>query len=382
MKRKKLAIIGASYLQLPLIEKAKEMGYTTHVFAWAANDVGEHAADHFYPISIVEKEAILEKCREIQPDAVCTIASDLAEVTVNYVANALGLAANSPESIGPCTNKFEMREALERADVTVPKHCVVSANEAIVLPEGMAFPVIVKPTDRSGSRGIMKVERREDVERAVMKSAEQSFEKKAIIEEFIDGPEYSCESVSFGGRHHVIAVTKKFTTDAPHFIEIGHMEPSDLNEEQLEAVHGAIPRALDALHITTGISHSEFRMGADGVPHIIEIGARMGGDCIGSDLVMLSTGRDFLRMTIETALGLPPTLDVVCPPRAAAIRFVFSQKDVDVIEKIRREAPETIIRCEMWGEVGSHEVSDSSSRYGYCLIAHEDPVRVRKLIEL
>lgn len=379
---KKIAIIGASYLQNPLILKAKEMGFETHVFAWRAGDIGEQTADHFYPISIVEKEEILNQCREIHPDAVCTIASDLAGVTVNYVANALGLPANSPESVGPCTNKFLMREALEKAGVSVPKHCLLAADQEIELPEGMCFPVIVKPTDRSGSRGIMKVERIEDVAGAVKDSAAQSFEKKAIVEEFIDGPEYSCESVSFQGRHHVIAVTKKFTTNAPHFIEIGHMEPSDLNQEQLQTVHTAVPQALDALHITTGISHSEFRMGKDGLPRIIEIGARMGGDCIGSDLVMLSTGKDFLRMTIETALGLPPALDVVCPPRAAAIRFIFSQHDVDVIEKIRREAPETIIRCECWDKPGSHEVSDSSARYGYCLIAHEDAHRVRELIEL
>lgn len=379
---RKIAIIGASYLQNPLILKAKEMGYETHVFAWESGDIGERTADHFYPISIIEKEAILNKCREIQPDAVCTIASDLAEVTVNYVANALGLSTNSPESIGPCTNKFLMRQALEQAGVSVPKHCVLGQGEAVSLPEGMTFPVIVKPTDRSGSRGIMKLERQEDIPTALQASIDQSFEKKAIVEEFIDGPEYSCESVSFEGHHYVIAVTKKFTTDAPHFIEIGHMEPSDLTQAQLQAVYREIPRALDALHITLGISHAEFRMGPDGMPRIIEIGARMGGDCIGSDLVMLSTGKDFLRMTIETALGLPPTLDQVCRPMAAAIRFVFTQKDLDVIDKIRKEAPQTIIRCEIWDEVDSHAVHDSGSRHGYCLIANEDPKRLRELIEL
>ena len=74
---KNLAIIGASFLQLPLILKAKEMGYKTHVFAWKANDVGEQAADVFYPISIVEKEKILEECRKIGIDGICSIASEL-----------------------------------------------------------------------------------------------------------------------------------------------------------------------------------------------------------------------------------------------------------------------------------------------------------------
>ena len=95
---KKLAVIGASYLQEPLIQKAKSMGLETHVFAWAANDVGEKSADHFYPISIVEKDAILEKCREIGIDGGFSIASDLAAITVNHVARALGLPGNSPEA--------------------------------------------------------------------------------------------------------------------------------------------------------------------------------------------------------------------------------------------------------------------------------------------
>ena len=97
---KNLAIIGASYLQLPLIEKAKEMGYTTHVFAWKANDVGEEAADKFYPISIIEKEEILEVCKKIGICGICSIASDVAVITVNYVAEKLGLAGNKIETTG------------------------------------------------------------------------------------------------------------------------------------------------------------------------------------------------------------------------------------------------------------------------------------------
>ena len=88
---KRIAIIGASYLQAPLIQKAKSMGIETHVFAWAAGDIGEDLADYFYPISIQDKERILETCRALNIDGVCSIASDLAAVTVNYVAMKLSL---------------------------------------------------------------------------------------------------------------------------------------------------------------------------------------------------------------------------------------------------------------------------------------------------
>lgn len=111
---KNLAIIGASYLQLHLIQKAKKLGYITHVFAWKINDVGERAADYFYPISIVEKECILKKCREIGICGICSIASDLAVITVNYVAEELGLNGNSLETTDVSTNKYLMRQIFKK----------------------------------------------------------------------------------------------------------------------------------------------------------------------------------------------------------------------------------------------------------------------------
>lgn len=125
MKNKKIAIIGASYLQEPLISKAKEMGIETHVFAWQVGDVGEKLADYFYPISIVEKKEILQKCQEIQVDGICTIASDLAAVTVCYVAEKMGLSGNSIQTGLVSTNKHEMRKCFERHDDPSPRSILV-----------------------------------------------------------------------------------------------------------------------------------------------------------------------------------------------------------------------------------------------------------------
>ena len=90
---------------MPLIKKAKALGYETHVFAWKEGAVGAKYADYFYPISIVEKEEILEKCKEIKPDAVLSVASDLATITVNYLTEKLGLTGNSLECTKISTNK-------------------------------------------------------------------------------------------------------------------------------------------------------------------------------------------------------------------------------------------------------------------------------------
>ena len=117
---KKIVIIGANDFQNQLILKAKEMGFETHVFAWQDGSIGEKTADYFYPISIVETDAILEKCREIQPDAVTTIASDLANITVSKVAAGLGLPGNTPECIEISTNKYAMRSAFKKAGLPTP----------------------------------------------------------------------------------------------------------------------------------------------------------------------------------------------------------------------------------------------------------------------
>ena len=204
---KKLAIIGASYLQAPLIQKAKALGCETHVFAWAAEDVGEKLADHFYPISIVEKDAILDKCRQIGIDGICTIASDLAAITVNYVAEKMGLPGNGMRCCEKSTNKHKMRQAFAAAGDPSPKSVLIGPETNLSVLEGMQYPLIVKPTDRPGSRGITEVQRPAGLQAAIARAREQSFEKMALVEEFATGREYSVECISYQGCHHLLQIT-------------------------------------------------------------------------------------------------------------------------------------------------------------------------------
>lgn len=379
---KKIVIIGANSFQNPLILKAKEMGYETHVFAWQDGSIGERTADYFYPISIVEKDEILEKCREIQPDAVVTIASDLANITVQYVASRLGLPSNSDENILISTNKYAMRQAFMDNGVASPKFAKVSEETDLAEATAqMTYPVIVKPTDRSGSRGITKANQFDEMPAAVKVAIENSFEKCAIIEEFIDGEEYSCECVSYGGKHHVLAVTKKYTTGYPHFIETGHMEPAPISKELRDKVAAEIPKALDALQIQNGASHSEFKITDEGEVRIIEIGSRMGGDCIGSHLVHLSTGYDFVKMVIQTALGEEPALIPEHGPKYAGIRFIFNKEDLKVYEDVQNNQPRLINYVSEIEEVGEHEVVDSSTRFGYFIIVSDSEQEVKEILE-
>ena len=363
---KKLAIIGASYLQEPLIEKAKSMGIETHVFAWKADDIGERTADHFYPISIVEKENILKKCREIGIDGICSISSDLAVVAVNYVAEQMHLPGNPDDTTLRCTNKHAMRESFEKNGDPSPKSILVEKASDLDGVE-LGYPVIVKPIDRSGSRGISKLDNDEHIEEAIKAAREQGFIKKALVEEYATGQEYSIECVSYNGQHHFLQMTHKYTTGAPKCIETGHLEPAPVSGETRENVRKVVFHALNSLGVRNGASHSELKIAKDGTIKIIEIGARMGGDFIGSDLVHISTGIDFVRAVIQIALGEKPDLEPDRKPMIAGVRFVFGQDDVDVFHKIKKEHPEYIVEYNIDDDL-SGDVTDSSTRFGYYIM--------------
>lgn len=360
-----LAIIGASYLQEPLIRKAKEMGIITHVFAWAADDVGEKIADFFYPISIVEKENILQKCQEIGIDGICSIASDLAVVTVNYVAEKMGLIGNSMESTLLSTNKHNMRKAFEENGDPSPRSIMVRSADEVL--EDLQYPVIVKPLDRSGSRGIFKLFDSARLNEAITEAENQGFIKNALVEEFVEGTEYSVECISYKGEHHFLAMTLKYTTGSPHFIETGHIEPAPVEKKVIEDVKKIIYHALNSLKIQYGASHSEIKIDKYGNIKIIEIGARMGGDFIGSALVQHSTGIDFVKAVIEIALGEKPSLIPHKNNGVVGIHFVCTEKDIASYRLLEKEHPEYLISKDIPDSIEG-EVKDSSSRFGYYIM--------------
>lgn len=363
--RKKLAIIGASYLQEPVITKAIEMGIETHVFAWKSGDIGETLADFFYPISIIEKERILEKCKEIGIDGICTIASDLATITVSYVAEHMGLPGNSIATSIVSTNKHEMRKCFEKNGDPSPLSRLVESIDDLD-KETLVYPLIVKPTDRSGSRGIYKVNDWDELSVAIEGAKKQGFEKKALVEDYVSGKEYSVEYISYNGKHFFLAMTEKYTTGSPNFIEVGHIEPSGVDATTLEKVKKIVEHALNSLGITVGASHTEIKIDSKGKIKIIEIGGRMGGDFIGSHLVMLSTNNDFVEFVINCSIGREPKIHYETCERVAAVKFAFKREDCDLIRKFVAENKEKVVKYHI-EEKNKEIVKDSSSRWGYCL---------------
>lgn len=378
---KKIVIIGAGEFQLPLIFKAREMGFETHVFAWARGAVGKNAADFFYPISIIEKEEILTQCKIIRPEAVVSVGSDLAVLTVNYISRALGLPCNPLETDLCATNKFMMRQTFREYGMKTPAFIKVNEYFSEIDLKDLQFPLIVKPTDRSGSRGICKVNTYNEACIAVKNACKESFESCAIIEEEIKGEEYSCECITQNEVHHILSFTKKYTTNEPAYIETAHLEPADISKSQEDIVKKEIIKGLNALHIVNGASHAEFRLSDTGEVQIIEIGARMGGDCIGTHLVPLSSGYDFTKMVIDTACGNPIDLSCWNEKKVSYIRFIMDKRDIQLLENIRMFNPEYIRYIKEIETTECKKVVDSSTRHGFFILQCDTFAELNSMIE-
>lgn len=365
LKGKRLAVVGASYLQLPLVRKAGELGLETLCFAWADGAVCKDACDRFYPISIVDKEAILEVCRREGIDGIASIASDVAVPTIAYVAQELGLNGNSVHSALLSTNKNAMRAAFRAAGVHSPaSEKVRSEDEASAVAERIGWPLIVKPADRSGSMGVARVSDADALRAAVRKALGDSLCGEAVVERFIENArEISVEGISHDGVYHLLAVTDKVTTGAPHYVELAHHQPSAFPPGILARAVEQAERGIRALEIREGATHAELMVTPSGEVFVTEIGGRMGGDFIGSDLVPLSTGYDFLRGVVEVAVG------GFAPPRKTQSRhagvWFYSADTLWVGEAIRRASrlPE-IVRAEIT-DPELRPLTRSADRSGY-----------------
>lgn len=359
---KKIAILGASYLQRPLVEKAKEMGLKTHVFAWRDGNVVEDICNYYYDISILDKEKILAKCKEIGIDGIISIASDIAMPTVNYVANELNLVGNPLETTLKTTDKFEMRKALQEASIPCPKFDL-HTDVASVDINSYNYPVIVKPTDRSGSRGVTKVESPSKLIPAINKALENSINKRAIVEEFIEGREFSVEAISYKGKHKVLAITDKVTTGAPYFVEIAHHQPAQISKVIELRIIELTEQVLTGLKIENGANHTELFLTKDGELRVVETAGRMGGDFIGSTLTSLTSGVDTLKAVIDICLSKKPDLDINLKKFAG---ILFLSKETEWLIPYFENACSLIIKKEQF----NHQLKtleSSQDRSGYLI---------------
>ena len=342
---KRLMIVGASVLQLPAILKAKEMGLYVGVADYNPQAVGIQYADEFFNASTMDEDAVLKAAEQFNPDGIMTLATDMPMRGVSRVSDKMHLHSISYETSFKATDKYEMIKAFKAHGVPSPWYFVVDSIDEMRALEGkLSYPCIIKPTDNAGSHGVAKVYSFEELLGNYDYSHSSSRGGRVIIEEYLDGPEVSVEVMVVDGDVHILQITDKITTGAPHFVEMGHTQPSQLPFETQNQIREVAESACKSLGINKGPAHVEMKVTARG-PVMIELGARMGGDNITTHLVPLSTGIDMVRSTIKVALGeepdITPTLqcgsairyfDVPC----GIIKAIEGREDAEKIPGVRQ----------------------------------------------
>ena len=325
MLDKKIMILGASILQLPAIKKAKALGLQVVVVDMNPDAIGFQEKGIIKEIiSTIDIPAVVKCAKAHKIDGVMTLASDMPMRTVAAVSKELGLVGITENTALKATNKACMREALKQADVPIPRFYKVSnRDEYSEAVKKFCVPFIVKPADNSGSRGIVKISNTNDIKHileAYDYSRASSRNGDVVVEEYMTGPEVSVETMTVDGVCHVVQITDKITTGAPHFVEMGHTQPSRLDDDIKEKIAHVARLANKAVGITNGPSHTEIIVTEEG-PKIVELGARLGGDCITTHLVPLSTGVDLVECCIKIALGEKPDVNVKFS-KGSAIRYL------------------------------------------------------------
>lgn len=382
---KKLMILGASILQLPAIEEAKKMGFQVVAVDMDPDAIGfkidgiEKEVISTIDIPEVEKAAIRHKI-----DGIMTLASDMPIRTIAAVSQKLGIKGLDCNTAIKATNKAEMRKCLSMHNVPVPAFYKVS-NEEEYFKAVSYFekPFIVKPADNSGSRGVFMVKNLKDedsIREAYKYSAKFSRSGDVIVEEFMSGQEVSVETLSVDGTVHIIQITDKITTGAPYFVEMGHTQPTELDEETVKKIKTVTIDAVNAIGIKNGPSHTEIIVTEEG-PKIVELGARLGGDCITTHLVPLSTGVNMVRCCINIALG--ESVDISYEfNKGAAIRFLSQHQGIisEIKGKEEALAVKGVKQVSFTKGINDtlYEVKNSSDRVGF-VIAQGDNANSAKL---
>lgn len=378
---KKILILGGSEFQIPLVKKAKEKGYYVGIVDINPNAPARKYADIMYKASLKDKKRVFEIAKEFNPDGVTVGMVDVAVPTCAYITTKLGLPGLDVETAKRSTDKYEMIKAFEINNVPHPWYVYISKDD---IPKGVnnvTYPLIVKPVDMAGSRGIYLVNNQNELMEAMISSSKIGDRGDIILEEYLDGPEVSVELVVKSGEPFVIQVTDKTTSGAPHFAETGHLQPSQLPSITIEEIKTVACAAAKALKLQNSLGHAEIKVTSKG-PKMIEIGARAGGDGIAEQLIELSTGVCFSEIALQIALGE----EIIIPNRwlnnSSCIRFILSKsgklQSIDGIDKARKIR--YIHDVQVSGIIGEYydDMIDNSGRLGYVISSSSSAVEAKK----
>lgn len=337
---KKLLVLGAGFLQKFVIQKAVELGYYVYAVDKNPDSVAFPYADESAVVDIIDKHACLEFARKKEVDGVMTAATDYGVLSASYVAEKMGLFGINEKSAQIIKNKYLVRKVLSLKNIDCVKQFyeVSSESDIDALKERVRYPLMVKPCDGSGSKATVRVDSFDELKRACVEAMRLSLIKRAVCEDFIVGREYGVETLVLDGEAHIMAVMQKDMTQPPYYAELGHSVPSGLASEI--KVRETVCNAIKALGVNFGAVNMDVLVTDSGEVCIVDIGARMGGNLIGSHIVPASSGIDYLGNLIRATVGDAVDLSVSERKSAVATRILALKEgrvkalpDFEAIEK-------------------------------------------------
>ena len=308
MKQKKLMLLGGLRYLLPVIESAHKLGYYVITCDYLPDNIAHKYSDEYHNVSIIDKEAVLALAKELQIDGIMSFAVDPGVVTAAYVQKQMGLPAFCPyESVCILQNKDRFRNFLTQHGFNVPKAKGFSSiEEAMAEKYWFPWPVIVKPTDSAGSKGVTRVDRLEDLRPALEVAFAHSLSKRVIVEEFIEKAGCSSDTDSFsvdGELKFVSFSAQRFDEHAPNpYTPSAYSWPSTMTAEQEAELTSEIQRLLKLLGMQTSIYNIETRVGTNGNPYIMEVSPRGGGNRL-AEMLRFATGVDLITNAVRAAVG-------------------------------------------------------------------------------
>ena len=381
-------VLAAGLLQIDVIEKAKSMGYYVLAVDGNPKAPGFNVADKAICADIVNEETMLKIARDEHVDGVIHPCSEVSMAVMGRINDELGLSGISREQAICATNKHLMRKAFEKGNAPSPKSILAQDAEDAWsrLQNEFDTDAILKPSRNSGSRGIAKVSRnmdKGDFIRAYDEALRESRDHSVLIEQFIEGPEFSIEMIVWQGEIHVLTVTDKKTTGAPHFVELGHNQPSCFSATDVETLKAAAVAGVRALGVNNCACHAEAKL-MNGKAYLMEVGARLGGDFISTELTHLSTGIDMVAAAIDVALGVEPDLSAKEEPKGVCIRY-FCPKPGKLVSILNTEVLNNphVYLWEIYPKEGDviPAVTSSLCRSGHVIVTEKTPQMAIELAE-
>ena len=380
--RQTVMIFGVGTLQKSIIERAKAMGLRTVGIDPCADAACRDAVDVFEIVGGQDYEGTLAAMQRNNVSAIVTAATDKPLVMMARVAAKTGIPFYSVETAEWSTDKYLMKQRFEAAGIPCARGRLITSPEEA---KGLTYPIIVKPRDNSGSRGVIFCENESQLVAAFQEAIGFSHKDSVLVEEFIEGKEYSIEGLHFNGKSEVIQFTEKRTTEFPYNVELGHIQPAGLDQDTQEQIKKLIKKIAATLHFEHCASHTELKINKRGI-FIIETSPRLGGDYITSTLVPLSTGINIEDQLLNISLG--KAVDISTGRKEAAAAICFLQlpegKITGISDSIQSIKDWTNVKHFSFSlHVGDtiHPITSSLERYGEFIITTKNREDVSTLVE-